>query len=173
MACIPPIRPLFLLVLGKVSSSIRTISGGRTGQDSKIELRSFPEPHYVGEATAERQGPSFSIENALSSSWCSARCQVLSAQYQEEGLVRTRRTKDLSRSPTMLVRLQRTTGTLLLHRRRCAWGKERPLYDRETFGVHSVQSLLKPHQRHTATAFLILTLIRYPDCLGMIYPSLD
>jgi hypothetical protein len=53
VACIPPIRPLFLLILGKVSSSMRTITGGRTGdQDSKIELRSFSEPHYVGEATA-------------------------------------------------------------------------------------------------------------------------
>ena len=52
VACIPPIRPLFLLIFGKMSSSMRTITGGRTGQDSKIELRSFPEPHYVGEATA-------------------------------------------------------------------------------------------------------------------------
>ena len=57
VACIPPIRPLFLLVLGKVSSSIRTISGGRTGQDSKVELRSFPEPHYAGEATANDRDP--------------------------------------------------------------------------------------------------------------------
>jgi len=57
VACIPPIRPLFLLILGKVSSSIRTISGGRTGQESKIELRSFSEPHYVGEVVLNDRDP--------------------------------------------------------------------------------------------------------------------
>ncbi|KAN0077824.1 hypothetical protein V8E54_006128 [Elaphomyces granulatus] len=61
VACIPPIRPLFLLILGKVSGSMRTITGvtgGRTSQDdSKIELRSFSEPHYVGEGTANDRDP--------------------------------------------------------------------------------------------------------------------
>jgi hypothetical protein len=59
VACIPPIRPLFLLMLGKVSSSLRTISGGRTGQDSKIELRSFSEPHYVGEVIVNDRDPPY------------------------------------------------------------------------------------------------------------------
>ena len=61
MACIPPIRPLFLLILDKVSSSMHTITGGRTGQDSKIELRSlnFSEPQYVGEATANDRDPPY------------------------------------------------------------------------------------------------------------------
>jgi hypothetical protein len=61
VACIPPIRPLFLLILDKVSSSMHTITGGRTGQDSKIELRSlnFSEPQYVGEATANDRDPPY------------------------------------------------------------------------------------------------------------------